>query len=54
MVRFSRKKSTKTNAAIASTIGTALGTTHGSCLPFPFISTILLLERTANKKSING
>ena len=27
-----------TNAVIASTIGTALGTTHGSCLPFPFIS----------------
>ena len=24
-----------TNAAIASTIGTALGTTHGSCLPSP-------------------
>ncbi len=28
--------SAKTNAAIASTIGTALGTTHGSCRPFAF------------------
>jgi len=28
-----------TIAAIASTIATALGTTHGSCLPFPWIIT---------------
>ena len=25
---------------MASTIGTALGTTQGSCLPFPIISTL--------------
>ena len=29
------KKSTITNAAIASTMGTARGTTQGSCLPLP-------------------
>jgi len=34
-------KSTKTFAAIASTIGTARGTTQGSCLPFPLTVTDL-------------
>ena len=37
-------KSTKTFAAIDSTIGTALGTTHGSCLPFPLMVIFLFLS----------
>jgi hypothetical protein len=39
-VLLSSRKSTITNAAMASTMGTALGTTQGSCRPLP--STITL------------
>ena len=33
MVEFNKMSSKMTIAAIASTMGTALGNTHGSCLP---------------------
>ena len=42
------KRSKITIAAIDSTIGTALGTTHGSCLPLAFIVVLLPLLSTVS------
>ena len=43
-VLFIRYYSSISIAAIASTIGIALGTTHGSCLPLPLITDSFPLE----------